>query len=434
MKGGDKMNIAQLFFSTNQSKSTNIHNVISDHEQISSFEQMLHRMFFHKDTDVLDQFQSLGLLKKSTNHEYTSDLVSFLLSSYNDLQLSLDDDLTGEFQSTQQSNLGNIETKDDPQIDNDLPDLTEAELVEQQIDQMLISLPEHIQIEIKTLASEIRDVFSKLVTDDDLMEQSTRLLNLLERWTGLSKVLSKVYRTEIQPIELQDDQLQSVWEKLVRAYERRTSFSQTGQYNNESKVDQKTVAKWLQNALEDRLLTDSPKVQQQSLTQLNQSAPMSRMEQYVIYIQQNDEPHSSLVGKQLIDKFSKAIQTSRFLSMNNGVNQMMFHLKPDNLGEMTVRLVEINGEMTAKIAVTSETTRKLLQSNIHQLKNMFSPHQVVIERQDELSTQQIQDEQEHLHDQKENDHNPLHDEEQQDQNQDYEEDDESFQTILNEKV
>jgi flagellar hook-length control protein FliK len=59
-------------------------------------------------------------------------------------------------------------------------------------------------------------------------------------------------------------------------------------------------------------------------------------------------------------------------------------LRPDNLGEMMVRFTQINGEMTVKILVTSQAAKEMLESNIHQLKNMFSPHQVAIEKQEAI--------------------------------------------------
>src|SRR5690625_7091782 len=68
---------------------------------------------------------------------------------------------------------------------------------------------------------------------------------------------------------------------------------------------------------------------------------------------------------------------------------------------MMVRLEEVNGEMTAKIIVTTEAAKKALQSNIHQLKNMFSPHQVVIERQDEIVLQQTEEKGDHFEEEQE---------------------------------
>src|SRR5699024_4075522 len=94
--------------------------------------------------------------------------------------------------------------------------------------------------------------------------------------------------------------------------------------------------------------------------------------------------------------------------------------------------IEMNGEMTVKITVSSQATKKMLEANIHQLKNMFSPHQVVIEKQeidfdeivkeDALAKEQNNDEEQQ----------PSEDEEKQQDHQS--EAKEDFQKILDEKV
>src|SRR5690625_3922622 len=112
------------------------------------------------------------------------------------------------------------------------------------------------------------------------------------------------------------------------------------------------------------------------------SIPMSRVEQYVIYLNTSQTYSSQNADQQLMEQFQRVIKESRFSATLNGPSQLSLTLRPDNLGEMMVRLTHVNGEMTVKIIVTSEATKEMLQSNIHQLKNMFSPQQVIIERQE----------------------------------------------------
>src|SRR5699024_6352314 len=120
------------------------------------------------------------------------------------------------------------------------------------------------------------------------------------------------------------------------------------------------------------------------------SLPMSRVEQYVIYLNTSQTYSSQNAEQQLMEQFQKVIKESRFSATPNGPSQLSLTLRPDNLGEMMVRLTHVNGEMTVKIIVTSEATKEMLQSNIHQLKNMFSPQQVIIEKQ-ELNAQPSQE-------------------------------------------
>src|SRR5690625_6366914 len=104
---------------------------------------------------------------------------------------------------------------------------------------------------------------------------------------------------------------------------------------------------------------------------------MTKVEQLVIFQQNKELRTSTTFEQQLLLKFEEAIRSSQILRANQGPNQLLFHLKPENLGEMMVRLVEVNGEMTAKIIVTTEEAKKALQSNISQLQNMYSPHQEI---------------------------------------------------------
>ena len=107
----------------------------------------------------------------------------------------------------------------------------------------------------------------------------------------------------------------------------------------------------------------------------------SPIEQYVIYTQISSDEDS--VSKQLLNQFRQIMKASQFSPTNPSVNHLSMTLKPSNLGEMLVRFVEINGEMTVKILVTSQSTKSMLEGNIHQLKHMFAPHQVMIEKVDD---------------------------------------------------
>src|SRR5699024_11587249 len=78
------------------------------------------------------------------------------------------------------------------------------------------------------------------------------------------------------------------------------------------------------------------------------------------------------------------MESSRYLNLNQANRQMTIHLRPHHLGYIVVKMNELNGEMLVKLMVQSSDAKRMLESNLHQLKHMFSPHQVVIEKQDTL--------------------------------------------------
>ncbi|SHF51630.1 flagellar hook-length control protein FliK [Ornithinibacillus halophilus] len=163
--------------------------------------------------------------------------------------------------------------------------------------------------------------------------------------------------------------------------------------------------------------------------------PITKVEQYVIHVQQTQQ--SGTVEQQVMDQFQKVIKTSKFMSLPNGNQQLSIALRPENLGEMMVRLTQINGEMMVKIAVTSQATKELLESNLNQLRNMFAPNQVVVERQDVQTSQQGQSfqqqkDEQSLNDQNQGDPNQPSQQEKEDIDDSFES---KFQEILmNEKV
>lgn len=222
------------------------------------------------------------------------------------------------------------------------------------------------------LLTQIETVLNGLTEKEDVRRTSSNLLKLLEKWSELTKEGTGERGTSF----LNDvkTRAQGIWKDLVNFYQNRNQLGGNHPYSNVASITTKDIAKWLHKAVFSQSSSEVPvETQQATLT----SMPMSRIEQHVIYLNHNQPAYS--VDKQLIDQFQQAMSTSRFLSMNNGLNQLSFTLRPDNLGEMMVRLTEIQGEMTVKIIVSSQTTRKMLESNMHQLKHMFSPQQVVIE-------------------------------------------------------
>lgn len=160
--------------------------------------------------------------------------------------------------------------------------------------------------------------------------------------------------------------------------------------------------------------------------------PMSKVEQFIIHLNQAQSTQSN--DQQLMEQFQRLIKSSKFMSTPNGTNQLNITLRPGNMGEMVVKLTQINGEMTVKILVSSQAAKEMLDSNMHQLRHMFSPQQVVVEKQ-ELNLQNGQSLQKETSDQQsdnqENSQQSQHDQEN-NQNDDFAM---TFEeALLNEKV
>jgi len=234
-----------------------------------------------------------------------------------------------------------------------------------------------IKQQLANIMSKFESLLSEINNQDDIRKVAPKILELLKQWTGLENKL--IHASEIQEgVESTSLKVNQTWNEILLSYQNRSKLTSRQHYQSESEVTSKDVVKWMEHALQNQSRNDSTTSVQHINIQTN--VPMPKLEQYVIYVNQNQNPGA--VESQLIEQFQQVMKTSKFLSMPNGVNQLSIALRPDNLGEMMVRLTEINGEMTVKIVVTSQAAKEMLESNINQLRHMFSPQQVVIERQD----------------------------------------------------
>ncbi|WP_164668991.1 flagellar hook-length control protein FliK [Virgibacillus doumboii] len=241
-----------------------------------------------------------------------------------------------------------------------------------------------LQKQLEGLLAKAEKLISQITDQKSLTKTAPALLKLLEQWSALEKKFNT--QSNMVPGSLQNNSKeQAIWKELLQAYQKRNQLAVKQQYNTSAKVTTTDVTKWLQHAVSNQAKMDSTTAQQ-SMT-FTSSVPLSKVEQYAIHMNQNQTTQQA--GQQLIEQFQKVMKTSRFLTMQNGTSQLNITLRPENLGDMMVKLTQINGEMTVKIMVTSHAAKEMLEANMHQLKNMFSPQQVVVEKQ-EVTSQQAQ--------------------------------------------
>lgn len=236
----------------------------------------------------------------------------------------------------------------------------------------------NIQKQLADLMVKFENLLSEVNNQQDIRRISPKVLELLKQWSVLENQLVRAFNMEGNQQEPVTYKMNELFKEILQVYESRNKLSTQSTYQNDAQVTTKDVMKWIESALQNQQLMDRSTPTQG--VNFQSSMAMSKLEQYVIFINQNQSAQT--VDQQLIDQFQQVMKTSKFLSMPNGINQLSIALRPENLGEMMIRLVEINGEMTVKIVVTSQAAKDVLESNMNQLKHMFSPQQVVIERQD----------------------------------------------------
>ncbi|MFC2950106.1 flagellar hook-length control protein FliK [Virgibacillus sediminis] len=280
--------------------------------------------------------------------------------------------------------------------------------------------------ELREMQSTFTSIASSLESGSSLRKAAAEVMALLQRWTALEKNHGDLTH-KLTDTGAQKQEQPTLWSELLRTFQKRDGMAGKQLYGNEAKVTNADVAKWLGkliNAKESPVRTETA----QAITGAN--LPITKLEQYVIHIQHS--PESKSAEQQLLEEFQKVIKASSFTAQTN--NQMVMTIRPDTLGEMTLKFTQVNGEMMVKILVTSQSAKEMLESNMGQLRTMFSPHQVAVEKQD-VSIQSQQDVQEDLA----GDHPPEQDNDYPNNDEDGDSDTEmdfaeKMEEIMNEKV
>lgn len=257
-------------------------------------------------------------------------------------------------------------------------------------------------------------------SEESVRQASENVLRFLKQWSQLTTRLDTPQLNALMSEQLTEEE-EAIWRHLVQTYTNRFALNKQNMYTTDSNITRSDVAQWLQQAY-DRYIT----------TQMidghispNSQGAMSQIEQYVIHVQDSDRVER--ISNEFMQKFEQVIRSSRFVQ-GPQTQQLSIMLKPEHLGNMTVRFAQNDGEMTVKIIVSTQLAKEMLESNIHQLKHMFAPHQVSIERDETVNDKEFFGE---LHEEEEQEEQ-HHDETFEEQFEEEFQEEIDFQSLINE--
>jgi flagellar hook-length control protein FliK len=244
-------------------------------------------------------------------------------------------------------------------------------------------LPEIPQMFVH-IYQQAHSILSKLDREPSYVEKAApKILQLLELWSAESKsVDQKELERTLTLLKQGETKGHTVWKDVLQTYEKRQQLASRQQYSINAQVTSEDIAKWLNRALENLPFADRLTLHQ---TEPPASMPMSRMEQVIVYLHQGQ--HMQAQGQQLVNEIKTMMSSGNLLAAPLKGSQITLSLRPENLGEMIIRFTQVNGEMTVKILVTTQAAKEMLETNMHQLRNMFSPQQVIVEKQEGLLQQ-----------------------------------------------
>lgn len=166
-------------------------------------------------------------------------------------------------------------------------------------------------------------------------------------------------------------------DEILTKFLKKAEANRTGVYHIQKTVTTKDVGKWLEQvtqAMDGKELVSRPEF-------LIGQTRLATFEQYILPT--NVEAIDS--NEDFTSRLSTIVDRSQFMKFGLGKqNQLTIHLRPENLGEITLRMIQVNGETIVKLIVHSEQAKRLLDANMSQLKPMFSPHQVSVETRADL--------------------------------------------------
>ncbi len=118
--------------------------------------------------------------------------------------------------------------------------------------------------------------------------------------------------------------------------------------------------------------------------------------------------------QEFTNQLLNVLKNSKFGQMPNGANRLILKLNPEYFGSITVKLIQKNGEMIARLITSTESAKDLLDHSIHQLKQALPSVQIEVERFEVQTEQLPKTVKDHSDKREENrkDHEQQHEEEQ----------------------
>jgi flagellar hook-length control protein FliK len=200
-------------------------------------------------------------------------------------------------------------------------------------------------------------------------------MTLLQEFQALPKDLSQTLSSKL----LSEDN-QMLLKEMMTKFQSRMALSEKG-YATHSKVTTDDISKWLAQALE----RQSGKTQPTFGEVFASSKGAQPLEQLTIHLSQSASTNQQTLNQELMDQFEAVLQKMQVGKNLLGQQQIKLQLNPNNLGQITVEMMEIDGEMFVKLIASSDMAKEALEANMKELRHMFSPHQVIVEQEEQAT-------------------------------------------------
>ena len=223
---------------------------------------------------------------------------------------------------------------------------------------------------MKLLQRQMNEVFKVQIPEKEVQSVSMLL-------SKLNELLDK--KNSTNPV---DTVKQNTFE--LRQAIQRVLYSPSANENSSHQDTAKKEFNGTTNNVTDTKLTP-PVVNEDVFDQLVASSikdggSVNRIQQYVLNVGQASS--SVLPEDQIIEQLQNIMKQSKFTTSPNGTNQLMLKLNPAHLGTLTIKLIESNGELIARIIASSKTAKEVIETNLNSLRHVFTTQNITVEKLD----------------------------------------------------
>lgn len=207
------------------------------------------------------------------------------------------------------------------------------------------------------------------------MKEQPKEFAALMKTSGLSNEQAQSLQKLIQGADMFTAVQTQAVQKTVDVQELFQAYSERNTLQNDVKEGLKNAAQ-TQDGGEDDTMLDMDALQAQMNMRSNALNQQVKMGQ--LTAAQDAQPEKPI---------AKQVTQQMQLNLEKGNTEFTIRLRPENLGEITVKLVQKDGAMTLLLAADSENTKKLLNTNLEALREAVRPMQVEV-REAVVQTQQ----------------------------------------------
>ncbi len=127
---------------------------------------------------------------------------------------------------------------------------------------------------------------------------------------------------------------------------------------------------------------------EQNQSQILQNSSVQPIVSRNVFSLETPETRPNSQSEALLAKLQGLFKQTNF-GQQGGTNRLLVKLNPEQLGQIRIELIQINGVMTARILASTALGKEMLDSQLHQLRQSFNQQNIQVDRID--VTQAVQD-------------------------------------------